>query len=313
MCPFPFSRLVKILLPFVKKFSVSERQRSLLDDSSANFFPPTFLQDLRDSDEFSVHIAIGIPENSVVPTLSYSDFNALSSVNSVNWQNIKKYIHAKYEKRAQAGDDEVAKRFSASLTEHKANLKGKFSVLVAPGFWQNFASIPQALRLAQSIISSSNFKVFVIASGHKASNAFNAHELNPHIMGYILDKEVTDRFFRTAPVCLGEYVGQDLRVDLEQNVHNFFLMAVQRFVKVPPVNAAMLRPLNLFNPKTYVSSAASFYTGEDSFFVSCAQKDRKVLDFVPFGDAGIRRRLVPDYGRVWYNYSTSELFTDENG
>ena len=179
--------------PFVKKYSLSDRQRDLLDEATCNFFPPTFLEDLRDSPVFSVHIAIGIPENSVVPTLSYSDFSALSSVNSVNWQNIKKYVSDKYEKRSKGGD-EVALRFVKALTEHKANLDGSHSILVAPGFWQKFANARDGMNLAQSILSSSNFKVFLLVTGHSASNGFNAQEFNPHIMGKGLDKEVAAIF-----------------------------------------------------------------------------------------------------------------------
>ena len=43
-----------VAFPFVKNFALSKQQRAKLDVSSANFFPPSFLEDLRDSDFFGV-------------------------------------------------------------------------------------------------------------------------------------------------------------------------------------------------------------------------------------------------------------------
>ena len=100
--------------------------------------------------------------------------------------------------------------------------------------------------MAQSILSSSNFKVFLLVTGHSASNGFNARELNPHIMGKGLDKEVGTRYFCAAPVCLGEYVGKELRFDLEQNMRRFFLMAMKRFDKAFITDEEMLHPLEVF-------------------------------------------------------------------
>ena len=129
---------------------------------------------------------------------SYSDFHALSSGNSVTWPSVHLYVLEKYERLSKEGD-EVAVKFFKSLNEHRANLTGKFSILVAPGFWEKM-DMKDATKLAQSIFQYSNFKVFVIVAGHKFSNAANARELNPHITGRGLDTEVLSRHFCTTPV-----------------------------------------------------------------------------------------------------------------
>ena len=84
----------RVAYPFPKSFSLSGSQRELLDVASSNFFPEAFLNDLKTSDIFSLHIAIGIPESTVVPTLSYSDFFDLSETKTLSWRNIRSRITA---------------------------------------------------------------------------------------------------------------------------------------------------------------------------------------------------------------------------
>ena len=73
--------------PFIKAVSLSDSQRGLLDEAVTGFFPPEFLKDLKESPVFEVHIGVGLPENDVFPTVSYSDFNVLSSNRNVNWHS----------------------------------------------------------------------------------------------------------------------------------------------------------------------------------------------------------------------------------
>ena len=86
-----------VAFPFVKNFALSKQQRAKLDVSSANFFPPSFLEDLRDSDFFGVHMAIGIPENTVVlPSLILIFMRSPPSIvlpgplfSSMSWRSMK--------------------------------------------------------------------------------------------------------------------------------------------------------------------------------------------------------------------------------
>ena len=119
--------------PFVKAVSLSDSQRGLLDEAVSGIFPPEFLKDLKESPVFEVHIGVGLPENDVFPTVSYSDFNVLSSNRNVNWHSLSTYVHDKYEKRSKAGDA-VATGFIASLGKHRANLGGQKSILMSQGF-----------------------------------------------------------------------------------------------------------------------------------------------------------------------------------
>ena len=263
-----------------------------------------------------MHTGVGLPENDVFPTVSYSDFNVLSSNRNVNWHSLCTYVHEKYEKRSKAGDA-VAASFVTSLGKHRANLGGQKSILIVPGFWEGLGRVSDGMNLAQNILRSSNFKVFVVVDGNRSSTTANARELNPHIMGHGLSREVVSRHFCTVPVCLGEKVfGGGPNFNLEHNVHNLFLLGVKRCGPPPAevYGSDMLFPLSFFTPSTYVPAPIDLTGSEvngEYFLAACAQADKKVFEFVPFGDAGYHKRLVPDPGRVWPSYATWELFTED--
>ena len=248
------------------------------------------MDDLRTSDIVSLHIAIGIPESTTVPTLSYSDFFDLSEAKNLSWRNIHARIVGKYEKRAETGD-EVARGFLTRLSEGRGNVSGKLSVLIAPGFWKKFTLMYNGFSLAQSVLRGSNFKCYVLATGHHASNISNARELNPQITGSLLDKEVHHRYFCTSPVGLGEYVGKEMVFNLDHNVHNFFLLGIRPFVRNVARLPGMFHPLHMFTPQSYRSGAGEpFVEGAgDLFYASCAQNDRKIFDVVPFEEVGVHK------------------------
>ena len=58
--------------------------------------PPQVLVDLRAQAEFKIHIVVGLPENDIIPSLSYSDFLDLQDNGAVNWRTIEKKISEKY-------------------------------------------------------------------------------------------------------------------------------------------------------------------------------------------------------------------------
>ena len=193
-----------------------------------------------------------------------------------------------------------------SIGKHKGNVGGGKSILVVPGFWEGLRDVRDGMLLAQNILRTSAFKVFVAVSGHSASTVENVRELNPHITGSALSGEVISRHFCTVPVCLGEKVfGQDINFNLQHNVHNFFLLGIKRFT--PPAaefyNSDMLHSVDFFTPKSYLPSPVDCSGSEvdgEFFLASCSQTDRQIFEFVPFGEAGVHRRLVPDLGLLRY-------------
>ena len=86
-----------------------------------------------------------------------------------------------------------------SIGKHRGNVGGGKSILVVPGFWEGLRDVRDGMLLAQNILRTSAFKVFVAVSGHSASTVENVRELNPHITGNTLSGEVISRHFcRTA-------------------------------------------------------------------------------------------------------------------
>ena len=65
-------------------------------DPVGGSFPPQVLVDLRAQAEFKIHIVVGLPENDIIPSLSYSDFLDLQDNGAVNWRTIEKKISEKY-------------------------------------------------------------------------------------------------------------------------------------------------------------------------------------------------------------------------
>ena len=59
-------------------------------------FHPDVLKDLKELAQFNVHVVIGLPDNEVIPSLSYSDFLVLKNCCALNWVAIEAKIGNKY-------------------------------------------------------------------------------------------------------------------------------------------------------------------------------------------------------------------------
>ena len=162
-------------------------------DPTSGVPPPAFLSDLARDAVFNTHIAIGIPENEVLPTLSLEDYFKFCepitgsdgvTKNTLNWQSIEKNLYDKYSLRSLRDPKDVtASLFVTKLKKHFGNGDSKDkSVLLVPGRWSNF-SLPDALDLAKIILEQSNFLVYILNKAHPLSTPDNAHELNPLICG----------------------------------------------------------------------------------------------------------------------------------
>jgi hypothetical protein len=142
--------------------------------------PPTgFLKEL--VIEGKVHVAIGFPENDVIPTLSLPDFVRLSKSRSLYWKNIHECLMKKYGDRVENKEaSAVASQFLKDLSENVGNPKRNKNILLYPGRWNTF--IPQvAHTLAQNILNATNFGVYIATQVHPLSDQHNVRELNPTI------------------------------------------------------------------------------------------------------------------------------------
>jgi hypothetical protein len=121
-----------------------------LEDPKSEIPPPLFLEELAEKSLFQVHVAIGLPDNDVIPTLSLSDFVHLSNTKTLTWVNIFRCLLAKYKALALSEENATARRFVDQLTINVGNPGGNKTILLFPGRWNTF--IPQvAHTLAQEI------------------------------------------------------------------------------------------------------------------------------------------------------------------
>jgi hypothetical protein len=147
--------------PFPKDFRTVEGNKVIIEDPPSGIFPNLFLKDMAEHALFNFHIGIGLSENGVFPTLSYSDFSEMSAHNNLNWVSIAAYVFKKYSSLAAQPDaNPLFQHFLNSLSKHQGNPSGEKSVLLVPGRWDNFG-LREAQALAQVILPQSNFKVFI--------------------------------------------------------------------------------------------------------------------------------------------------------
>jgi hypothetical protein len=146
-----------VAYPFPKNLQGTALEGDLMDEPSVGLPPPHFLEELVASPTFSFHIGIGLPENDVLPTLSYSDFFRLSSNNNLNWTSIIRYIHEKYELLSKDDNSDTPKRFMVSLKKHFSNSEGEKSVLLFPGRWVSTFVSPNLLPKKYYFFPTSKF------------------------------------------------------------------------------------------------------------------------------------------------------------
>ena len=145
--------------------------------------PPELLHELHSStnpNSFHTHVAIGLPENSVFPTLSYHDFYSLSTHNNLRWSSILKTMKDKY--LPLKGTDKPGNGFYDCLDKAGDDGDGTMSILLYPGRWNGFG-VREAQILSQTLLVETGFGVFICARAHSLSTVENAQELNPLLTG----------------------------------------------------------------------------------------------------------------------------------
>ena len=303
-----------IFFPFPKNFQPVTIEDVVVDEPTFGILPPTFLQDMASNPLFNFHIGIGLPENDIIPTLSYSDFFNLNTNNNLNWVSISRYIHSKYTELEKQKISPIPARFLTSLAKHNTNAGHEKSVVLFPGRWEGF-NLSAAHSLAQKLLSSSPFNVFIATRAHPLSTEENSHELNPHVTGNGSLSDVESRFFCTTPVGMGEMGFKDVVFNFQHNIRKFFFLKMKKTTTTPTslLHSHMFQPIQFFSPKNYQPEAPSPTGSEisDEFFLaSFSRGEKKVLDAL--AAAGVHKRLIPDPDRVWSNFATFQLYSFED-
>src|SRR6185437_204607 len=220
-----------------------------------------FLEELAEQNLFQVHVAIGKPDNDVIPTLSLSDFVHLSDTKTLNWVNILKCLFDKYKTLAEDSENKTAARFVDQLTRNVSNPSGKKTILLFPGRWTSFIP-PVAQILAQEILRNTRFGVFITAQAHPLSDCRNVQELNPCLTGNSSLSFVEERIFFTSPIGFGEEESGQVCYDFIHNTKSFFLLRIKKKVFIPKPDPeddhSMFQKVTLYDFQKYKGPFQSF-------------------------------------------------------
>ena len=269
------------------------------------------MEELAKDPQFNFHIGIGLPENEIFPTLSYSDFFRLHSSNTLNWLSIARFIYDKYI-ALEKEKFPTATKFITSLKKHALNAGGEKSVLLFPGRWEGFG-LKAAQELAQKILSSSNFHVVVAVRAHPLSTPENVHEMNPQFSGNSSLSDVEERIFYNSPVGMGEEIFGEVCYNFAHNLKKMIFLKIKKVVQGPPLySSSMLQPFSVYTPALYKPVAPSPTGSEvpdDFFLASFSRGDKKVLDAL--SRAKVHKSLITDHDRIWSNFATFQLYSPE--
>ena len=164
-----------------------------------------------------------------------------------NWANAHKAIYNKY--KSNDCTNSKAALFKTSLEAHASNKGENKSIVLFPGRWPDF-DIHGAFKLAQSILSSSKFSVYVIVQAHPLTVPETAHELNPYLSGFGCSGVVAEGFVFETPIALGRLVFDDIVFNCENNLRKLLLLKIKPQEKCFP--EAMLKNFTLIKHRSYV-------------------------------------------------------------
>ena len=161
-----------------------------------------FLQEVTTHSLFNFHFGIGIPDNEIIPTLSFSDYTLLSN-SPPSWAGVEAKLGEKYVKLAKDVKNVLASTFLHRLNTHKKNPTASKNILICVGRWESL-QLREAFALGAAILQASSFGVFISVAGHPLTTIENAHELNPHLCGNSSFQEVETRYLFSTPIGLGD-------------------------------------------------------------------------------------------------------------
>ena len=260
---------------------------------------------------FNTLFAIGLPDNNIVPTLSFKDFSDLVNHRAVTWAGIERRLGEKYLELAKNLDDTVSGVFLNKIHQHRGNKNtGAKSILIVPDIWGNLG-LRDAFNLAEVLLQESGFSVFIAVSAHPLTTPDNAAEINPHVCGSSAFPVVDTCFFSNTLIGLGEFnfLG-DIDFTFSRSARKFFFLKMKKNSK-SNFSGMFLKP-SLFDFSTY-RGPSSRKTGSevsDQFvLVSLSKSQKPLLDKLPA--AGIFSKTIPDPDGVSPFFSGVQLYSPE--
>lgn len=124
------------------------------------------MRDLASNPIFNFLVAIGIEENSFLPSVSLSEFTSLKAVGPVTWKAICVLLTEKYKKLAALDTEKnsVNNQFVNRLSKHFENEEK--SILIYSGHWQF-----SGREFAQSLLPSTKLSIYTLFIAHPSPTA----------------------------------------------------------------------------------------------------------------------------------------------
>ena len=278
--------------------------------------PPSFLKELSTASLFNFLFAIGIPENSAIPTLGFADFLDLSkdpktSLHTFEEAVLKKYTLLAKDERAPLAPNATTflRRLAANKGNKNASNKG---VLIFTGRWPGL-DLKSSFSLASRFVETKTFSVFLSASAHPLSTPENCAELNPHVCGNSTAAFIENRFF-LPKIGFGEelFSGADISFDLFHNQKHLFLLKWRAPQPLPPSSPMFFPPTHYIFTE-YAPPPAKFSGSEngDGFFLASFDKTDKGKNLEALHQAGVTLRALPDPDQVSPVFQNFQIFSPD--
>ena len=178
-------------------------------------------------------------ETEEFPSLDFSDFCRLGS--DPSWVSVQELIKQKVSREAANPSNLLANEFAHSLENYRDHPSHTKSILLFPGRWEGF-SYRDAVLLGQSILSESQFSVFIAVLAAPFTTPQNAHERNPHLCGNGSFAEVEGRYLISSDVGMGQELGGEVSFGLASNQRKVFFLKLRKPVKEHHVSDMFIRP-----------------------------------------------------------------------
>ena len=284
-------------------------------------FPPEALQDFKELAQFNIHIVVGLPDNDIIPSLSYSDFVLLKNYGTLSWTTVEAKVGEKYTMLKSSETKSVAERaelFSVRLGQHRNNKGGGGkNILIVPGLWPELTQ-SGATSFADNIVKFSSFGAFVALPAHPLSTAENVHELNPHICGNFSHPTVEACFYSDTPIATGELnpFTEEMDFTLARNAKKYLFLQMKKIEvdgKFPTDGAPMFKRPFPFDFKNYLGlphkKTGSEITTDQFVLFSVESSLRKTLNCFP--RSGNPCKILPDPAAICSNYAQAQIYSAE--
>lgn len=284
-------------------------------------FPPEVLQDLKELAQFNIHIVVGLPDNSIIPSLSYSDFILLKNCGTFSWTTVEAKVGEKYAKLKNSVNKLEAERaelFLTKLGQHRGNKGGGGkNILVLPGLWPELTQTC-ATSFADTVLKVSAFGAFVALPAHPLSTAENVHELNPHVCGNFSHQTVEACFFSDTPVATGEFnpFTEEMDFTLARNAKKYLFLQMKKLEaegKFPVDGASMFTRPVPFAFRNYLGlphkKTGSEITSDQFVLFSVESSLRKTLNCFP--RSGTPCKILPDPSSICTNFAQAQIYSAE--